>query len=104
VILVEGAGVLADRVEQPAPAGLAGDPGTAAEALAQARRLQPGLSLDWVEGFHPNVHAADREIYASGLRAAGLRRTRTVRIRGVPGSGPVPRNRAHPEYHYIPTS
>jgi tetratricopeptide (TPR) repeat protein len=55
-----------------AAAGLPGEPGTATEALAQARRLQPGLSLDWVERFHPIVHAADREIYAAGLRAAGL--------------------------------
>ncbi len=55
-----------------AAAGLAGDRDTAAEALAQARRLQPGLSLDWVERFHPIVQAADRSMYVSGLKSAGL--------------------------------
>jgi TolB-like protein/Tfp pilus assembly protein PilF len=55
-----------------ASAGCAGDLGTAREALAQARWLQPTLSLDWIERFHPIVRAADRARYAGGLAAAGL--------------------------------
>ena len=42
------------------------------KALAEARRLHPGLSVGWVENWHPIVHAKDRAIYIEGLRAAGL--------------------------------
>ena len=55
-----------------AAAGLAGDLETARHALAQARRLHPDLSVDWVERHHPIVHAVDRAMYIDGLRAAGL--------------------------------
>jgi adenylate cyclase len=56
-----------------AAAGVAGDTETAASALAQAKRLQPNLSLDWVEKYHPIVRADDRAVYIDGLRKAGLR-------------------------------
>jgi hypothetical protein len=44
----------------------------AARALKEARRLQPTLSVEWVERFHPIVKVSDRAIYIEGLRAAGL--------------------------------
>jgi tetratricopeptide (TPR) repeat protein len=55
-----------------AAAGLAGDRQRAARALAEARRLQPSLSLAWIEKHHPIVRDADRRRYAEGLAAAGL--------------------------------
>ena len=55
-----------------ASAGLAGRTEEAARALKEARRLQPSLSVAWVEKFHPIVKASDRAIYTQGLRAAGL--------------------------------
>jgi tetratricopeptide (TPR) repeat protein len=55
-----------------ASAGQAGDLATAREALAEAKRLQPNLSLDWVEKYHPIVNAEDRARYIEGLRKAGL--------------------------------
>lgn len=55
-----------------AAAGLAGDLETGRQALAQCRRLQPSLSLDWVEKYHPIVRKLDREKYLEGLRAVGL--------------------------------
>jgi TolB-like protein/Tfp pilus assembly protein PilF len=55
-----------------AAAGMAGRREEAAHALKEARRLQPTLSADWVERFHPIVKASDRAIYIQGLRAAGL--------------------------------
>jgi adenylate cyclase len=45
----------------------------AASALAEAKRLQPSLSLEWVDKYHPIVRAQDRAIYSDGLRKAGLR-------------------------------
>ena len=42
-------------------------------ALAEAKRLHPSLSVEWVEKYHPIVHAKDRAVYIEGLRAAGLR-------------------------------
>ena len=56
-----------------ASAGMAGDLKVAAGALTEARRLQPSLSIEWVETYHPIVHDRDRRIYIEGLRAAGLR-------------------------------
>jgi Flp pilus assembly protein TadD len=56
-----------------AGAGMAGDAETAESALAEARRLQPDLSVDWVERHHPIVRNADRTTYIEGLRKAGLR-------------------------------
>ena len=55
-----------------AAAGLAGDLETGRQALAQCRRLQPSLSLDWIEKYHPIVRKIDREKYLAGLRAVGL--------------------------------
>ncbi len=55
-----------------AAAGLAGDRVTAANALAEARRLHPSLSLDWIELNHPIVRQEDRARYADGLYKAGL--------------------------------
>jgi adenylate cyclase len=56
-----------------AAAGLAGDLGIAASALAEAKRLQPSLSIEWVEKYHAIVGEKDRELYIGGLRAAGLK-------------------------------
>ena len=55
-----------------ASAGLAGDVDTAAAALAEAKRLQPNLTIGWVREFHPIIMADDRERYVEGLRKAGL--------------------------------
>ena len=55
-----------------AAAGLAGDMEAAQATLAEAKRLQPSLSLEWVERFHPIVQSQHREIYCQGLRSAGL--------------------------------
>jgi TolB-like protein len=55
-----------------AAAGLVGDSAEAAQALLQAMRFQPSLSIDWLEKYHPIVHAKDRAIFIEGLRAAGL--------------------------------
>jgi adenylate cyclase len=56
-----------------AAAGMAGELDTAIHALSEAKRLQPSLSVEWVEKFHPIVHEKDRAIYIEGLRIAGLR-------------------------------
>jgi len=55
-----------------AAAGLAGDVDLAARALSEAKRLQPNLTIDWVERYHPIVRAEDRAVYIDGLRKAGL--------------------------------
>jgi TolB-like protein/Tfp pilus assembly protein PilF len=55
-----------------ASAGKAGDITTAAHALAESKRLQPSLSAEWVEKYHPIVRATDRAAYIEGLRLAGL--------------------------------
>ena len=55
-----------------AAAGLAGDREVAVSALAEAKRLQPDLSIAWIERYHPIVHEKDRAMYSEGLRAAGL--------------------------------
>ena len=55
-----------------AASALAGDLDLAAEALAEARRGQPGLSLEWVDRHHPIVRRQDRDRYLDGLRRAGL--------------------------------
>ncbi|MEP7173019.1 MAG: winged helix-turn-helix domain-containing protein [Aestuariivirga sp.] len=55
-----------------ASAGLAGDLDTGRHALAECLRLQPSLSLDWVEKYHPIVRKSDREKYLDGLRSVGL--------------------------------
>jgi TolB-like protein len=55
-----------------AAAGLAGDLGIAASALAEAKRLQPSLSIVWVDKHYAIVGERDRALYIEGLRAAGL--------------------------------
>jgi TolB-like protein/class 3 adenylate cyclase/Tfp pilus assembly protein PilF len=55
-----------------ASAGQAGEMDVAAEALAKCKELQPSLSLDWIEKYHPIVRAEDRARYIEGLRRAGL--------------------------------
>ena len=55
-----------------AAAGMAGLRETAANALSNAKRLQPSLSIDWVEKYYQIVKASDRAVYIEGLRAAGL--------------------------------
>jgi len=55
-----------------ASAGVAGDVALAELALARAMELQPSLSLDWVETYHPIVRTEDRAKYVEGLRKAGL--------------------------------
>lgn len=56
-----------------ASAGQAGDRETGARALAEAKRLHPGLSVEWVERYHAIVRQEDRTMYIEGLRASGLR-------------------------------
>ena len=56
-----------------AAAGLAGDLGAAVSALAEATRLQPSLSIEWVEKYYAIAGEKDRALYIEGLRAAGLR-------------------------------
>jgi adenylate cyclase len=56
-----------------ASAGMAGDRETAAHALSQAKRLQPSLSVDWVEKYHGIVRPEDRARYIQGLSIAGLK-------------------------------
>ena len=56
-----------------ATAGLIGDGDLASAALARARALHPGLSLDWVEKYQPLVHRRHREPYIRGLERAGLK-------------------------------
>ena len=46
-----------------AAAGLAGELDTAIHALSEAKRLQPSLSVDFVDKFHPIVHEKDRALY-----------------------------------------
>ena len=55
-----------------AAAGLAGDVDIARSALAEANRVQPSLSVDWIERYHPLVRPEDRARFIEGLRKAGL--------------------------------
>ncbi|RWB73914.1 MAG: adenylate/guanylate cyclase domain-containing protein [Mesorhizobium sp.] len=55
-----------------ASAGLAGDLEIARPALAECKRLQPGISIAWVEKYYPLIHTEDRSRYIEGLRSAGL--------------------------------
>jgi TolB-like protein/cytochrome c-type biogenesis protein CcmH/NrfG len=55
-----------------AAAGLAGDRSSAVLALAEAKRLQPSLSVAWVEKYYPMVRSDHRVLYINGLRMAGL--------------------------------
>jgi adenylate cyclase len=55
-----------------AAAGLADDLEQARMGLVQCKRLQPNLSVDWVEKYHPLIRPDDRAKYTEGLRRAGL--------------------------------
>ncbi len=55
-----------------AAAGMAGELDLARTGLVECRRLQPGVSLAWVEQYHPLVRIEDRGRYIEGLRRAGL--------------------------------
>ena len=55
-----------------AAAGLAGDLELARQGLAECKRLQPNVSIAWVEKYYPMVRAEDRARYIDGLRRAGL--------------------------------
>jgi Flp pilus assembly protein TadD len=55
-----------------AAAGLVGDLEQARMGLMQCKRLQPNLSIDWVEKYHPLIRPDDRAKYIEGLRRAGL--------------------------------
>ncbi|HWT58859.1 MAG TPA: adenylate/guanylate cyclase domain-containing protein [Rhizobium sp.] len=55
-----------------AAAGLTGDLEVARQGLAECKRLQPNLSIAWVEKYHPLIRAEDRARYIEGLRLAGL--------------------------------
>lgn len=55
-----------------AAAGLSGDLALARQGLAECRRLQPSVSLAWVEKYHPLIRVEDRARYIEGLRSAGL--------------------------------
>ncbi len=55
-----------------AAAGKAGTLEVARNALSEAKRLHPALSVAWVEKYHPITHEGDRLTYIEGLRAAGL--------------------------------
>ena len=55
-----------------AMAGLSGNLALAASALAEAKRIQPDLSLDWTERYHPISDEKLRALYIQGLRHAGL--------------------------------
>jgi adenylate cyclase len=55
-----------------AAAGLAGEDDTASHALAEVKRVQPSLSVDWIERYHPLVRPEDRARFIDGLRKAGL--------------------------------
>jgi len=55
-----------------AAAGLAGELELARQALAECKRLQPNVSIAWVEKYYPLVRVEDRARYIEGLRRAGL--------------------------------
>jgi adenylate cyclase len=55
-----------------AAAGFADDLEQARMGLVQCKRLQPNLSIDWVEKYHPLIRPEDRAKYIEGLRRAGL--------------------------------
>ena len=55
-----------------AAAGMAGQSDAARAALAECRRAQPNISLDWIAAYMPMRHDADRAHYLEGFRRAGL--------------------------------
>jgi tetratricopeptide (TPR) repeat protein len=55
-----------------AAAGISGRGELAASALAELRRAQPNISLDWVRTYVPIKNDTDRIHYLEGFRRAGL--------------------------------
>src|SRR5262245_39863504 len=55
-----------------AAAGLAGDLELARQGLAECKRLQPNVSIAWIEKYYPLIRVEDRGRYIEGLRRAGL--------------------------------
>jgi len=55
-----------------AAAGLAGELELARQGLAECKRLQPNVSIAWIEKYHPLIRVEDRTRYIEGLRRAGL--------------------------------
>jgi tetratricopeptide (TPR) repeat protein len=55
-----------------AAAVLAGHDDIARASLAELRRVQPTISLEWVANEMPFKHPKDRECYLAGFRRAGL--------------------------------
>jgi tetratricopeptide (TPR) repeat protein len=55
-----------------AAAGMAGMTEVAEAALAELRRAQPDISLDWIAEKLPFKFEVDRDRYVEGLRRAGL--------------------------------
>ena len=55
-----------------ASAGMAGDVDLAGTALAECRRAQPNISLDWIRQEMPIKLEADRARYLEGFRRGGL--------------------------------
>ena len=55
-----------------AAAGLAGELELARQGLVECKRLQPTLSIEWVEKYYPMVRIEDRSRYIDGLCRAGL--------------------------------
>ena len=55
-----------------AAAGMAGEDDVAKTALQALRRVQPGISLDWIAKQIPIKHDSDREHFLEGFRRAGL--------------------------------
>jgi len=55
-----------------AAAGMTGDKALALEALTELRRVQPNISIAWVEANVPIRYAAERKHYLEGFRRAGL--------------------------------
>ena len=55
-----------------AAAGMAGDADLAQSALAELKRVQPNVSLEWIAANMPIRHDAEREHYLEGFRKTGL--------------------------------
>ena len=55
-----------------AAAAMAGQPDVAAVALRELRRVQPNISLTWIETHMPIKEAADMVHYLEGFRRAGM--------------------------------
>jgi TolB-like protein len=55
-----------------AAAAAAGFDDIASAALAELRRVQPNISLEWIANEMPFKHEKDRDCYLAGFRRAGL--------------------------------